>query len=299
MSPAPKAIIISAADELYALLANDLFTSIRGLAFTTTFDLGILDVGLSDNNRKYFQSLGIKVVPAISDIDYPSREQWEAKRPGVRTLTARPFLRRYFPGYDIYIWLDADVWVQTPEAIETMIASAANSPAIHIAPELDRCYSAFFTNADIWMKFHDWYKTNFPPDIAGAMSLKPMLNAGVFAMSKESPVWDAWAQIYTEALQKTTELSDKSFMTDQLGLNILLYMRGFPCVLLPPSYNWLTFYAIPMLNRNTGMLVEPLPPHRPISQIHLTRPNKNVLEQVRCLDGTTLERRLTYKGEGT
>ncbi|MGH6976466.1 MAG: hypothetical protein ACREED_05505 [Stellaceae bacterium] len=31
---------------------------------------------------------------------------------------AFPFLRRYFPGYDVYLWLDGDTWVQDAEAIE-------------------------------------------------------------------------------------------------------------------------------------------------------------------------------------
>jgi lipopolysaccharide biosynthesis glycosyltransferase len=292
-----KTIVISACDQNYVFLANDLFSSLRKLSFDYPFDVGLLDVGITDNNRRYFESVGVRVVAAEADIDYPAREEWEAKRPGVRTLTARPFLRRYFPGYDLYIWLDADVWVQTPEAINTIIAEAGRIPAMFIACELDRCYTAFFENAEIWQKFAGWYQTNFSPEITGAMTLKPMLNAGVFALLAESPVWDAWRDMYSAALQNTTTFNDHTFMADQLGLNILLYQKAMPFVTLPASFNWLTFFALPKLDRATNLLVEPLPPYRPISQIHLTRPKKNVPEKIQCTDGSWVERVLTYSGQ--
>jgi lipopolysaccharide biosynthesis glycosyltransferase len=292
-----KTIIISASDQNYVFLANDLFSSLKKLSFQHPFDIGLLDVGMDANNRKFFEEFGVRVATAEADIEYPAREQWEAKRPGVRTLTARPFLRRYFPGYDLYIWLDADVWVQTPEAIDTMISEAARIPAMFIACELDRCYTGFFENAETWLKFAGWYQTNFNPETAAAMTLKPMLNAGVFALHAASPVWDAWRDMYSEALQRTTGFNDQTFMADQLGLNILLYLKGQPFVTMPANFNWLTFFALPKLDRATNLLVEPLPPYRPISQIHLTRPQKNVVEKIQCTDGSWVERKLTFSGQ--
>jgi lipopolysaccharide biosynthesis glycosyltransferase len=236
----------------------------------------------------------VRIETAQSDIDFPARAVWEKEKPGFRTLTARPFLRRYFPGYDVYIWLDADVWVQTPEAIETMIACAGKSPAIHIACEFDRSYKTFFQQAGIWHIFRDWYKTNYGETVANTMTLKPMLNAGVWAMHKDSPLWDAWRQIYTEALQKLDALTAEAFMADQLGLNMLLYMQNMPYALLPCGYNWLTFYALPMFDKVRGLYVEPSPPFNPISQIHLTRPIKIQTEKIACLDGSVIERPLTF-----
>lgn len=293
---APKIIIISACDDKYHVVANDLFMSLRALTFQYSFDLGLLDVGLSDAPREHFVRQGIKIEKVRSDIDYPARAQWEAARPAVRTLTARPFLRSYFPGYDVYIWLDADVWVQTPEAIDTVIASAIQTNAIHVAPELDRCYQQFFKigQDNIWGIYHNWYRTNFGDATAAQMQLMPMLNAGVFAMRKDSPVWDAWAQIYSDTLQKTGDLTHNSFMADQLGLNLLVYRDQLPAVIMPPHYNWLTFFALPMLDRTTNIYVEPAIPHRVISQFHLTRPKKLQIETLKCLDGTTVERSLMY-----
>lgn len=294
-----KSIIISAADDGYFTLSQDLFNSIRALKFKTAFDLGLLDVGLSDANKQWYASQGVKLVPVKSDIDFPLRPQWEKEKPGFRTLTARPYLRDYFPGYDTYMWIDGDVWVQTPDAIDTLLPAAAESNAIHMSFEFDRCYSRFFQHAGIWHVYRDWYKANFGDEVANAMTLKPMLNAGVFAMSKNSPVWDGWAQIYTKTLQKQTNVSPASFMADQLGLNVLLYLHNMPYVVLPANFNWLTFFALPKLDRASGLYVEPVPPYRPISQFHLTQQIKEQIEKIACTDGGEIERPLTWRARAS
>jgi hypothetical protein len=299
MLQTPKTIVISAADRVYAPLVNDLFSSLKALKFQAHFDLGLIDVGLGDDaNRKHFVDMGIQVVPAKVDIDYPSRTEWEAKIPGLRTLTATPFLRSYFPGYDVYVWMDADMWAQTPEALDTMIAGATGSQAIFIAQELDRCYNDFYTNSGVWQKFSGWYHAGFPPDVAAAMMLKPMLNVGIYAMSNDSPVWDAWADIYGAALQRVGALREETFMAHQLAMNIALYLHGKPCAIMPASYNWLTYFALPMIDPITGMYVETLPPYRPISIMHLTRANKLAVEKIQCLDGAIVERQLMFSKRG-
>jgi lipopolysaccharide biosynthesis glycosyltransferase len=290
----PRAIIVSASDDQYMTLAHDLFASIRAQTFDVEFDLGMLDVGLGDASKQTLAALDVKTVKVKSDIEYPGRENWEKAKPGFRTLTGRLFMREYFPGYDVYMWMDADVWVQTPDAINTMIASAAKSNAMHLACELDRCYKTFFDSAAIWHIFRDWYTSNYGEQISGAMALKPMLNAGVWAMAKDAPMWSEWIQIYTEALHRLTEATDKSFMADQLGLNILCYLKKIPHVLMPANFNWITFYALPMFDKEKGLYVEPAPPYRPISQFHLTRPIKIQSEKMLCTDGTEVERPLTF-----
>jgi hypothetical protein len=294
MSSIPKIIIISGTDDKYFVVANDLFLSLKAQGFDFEYDLGLLDVGLGEPPRQHFIQQGIKVEKVRSDIDYPAREHWEKTRPSVRTLTARPFLRSYFPGYDIYIWLDADVWVQTPEALNHIVASAKTTNAIHLAPELDRCYQPFFQQDNMWQIYHDWYQANYGNDIAKAMLLMPMLNAGVFAMGKDSPVWDGWAKIYRDVLQNVTDCDSKSFMADQLGLNILVYLYKLPCVRIPVLFNWLTCFALPYFDRKTNLYVESGMPYRAISQIHLTRSNKLQSEKIQCLDGAIIERPLMF-----
>jgi len=296
MNAKPKVILISGTDDGYFALAQDLFESIRANKFKYDFDLGLLDLGLNDENKAWFKVNGVHIEQVKSDIEWPARMLWEAQQPSYRVLTARPFLRRYFPGYDVYLWLDADVWVQTPDALNALVEGAATSPAIHLSVELDRCYHSFFKSPGIWNAYHEWYRACYNDDIITAtMTLKPMFNAGVFAMSKDSPVWDEWLRIYQGALQKIPELNNQTIMTDQLALNIALYMHNMPHVIMPANYNWLTFFAVPMLDSATGLYVEPAPPYSPISQFHLTQKPKLTIEKIQCRDRTIVERPLTFR----
>ena len=135
----------------------------------------------------------------------------------------------------------------------------------------------------------------FGEDVAAFMTLKPMLNAGLFAMNKASPGWDAWRDVYTQSLQKFPVPTDKGFMVDQLGLNVLIYQQRVPVVVLPALYNWLTFYALPKFDPVQGVYVEPLPPYRPIAHLHLTQKIKEQVEHIQRLDGVFIDVPLTYR----
>ena len=52
-------------------------------------------------------------------------------------MTARPFLPRYFPDHDVYLWIDADCWVQQWDAIALFLRGAQRRP-IAVAPEIHR-----------------------------------------------------------------------------------------------------------------------------------------------------------------
>ena len=43
----------------------------------------------------------------------------------MRAVTVRPFLPRYLPGYNIYVWIDADAWVQEEFAVARLVDGAA------------------------------------------------------------------------------------------------------------------------------------------------------------------------------
>ena len=293
---ASRIIIVTGTDRGFVALTQDMYASLRRLKFKHAFDLGLIDLGLSTEEKAGFQAHGVNVQPVQSDIAYPMRDVWEGQKPSIRVLTARPFLRRYFPGYDVYVWIDADVWAQTPEAIDTMISEAARSPALCIAAELDRCYGAYFTSIEVWQHFARWYEACYGKDVAATMTFKPMLNAGVFAMNKASPIWDAWAELYINFLQTvTTGINPANFMADQLALNILLYMKGMPCVVLPASYNWLAFlHAMPKFDEVSGVYVEPFPPHRPISQFHLAGKDKFLPRKIQTIGGKEIMHVLTF-----
>src|SRR3546814_1053768 len=79
-------------------------------------DIGFFDLGLTAAQRDWVTPRVAKCVVPGWDLDVP--ETWRSGKLHYRALTVRPFLPQHFPGYDVYIWIDADVWLQDGRGIE-------------------------------------------------------------------------------------------------------------------------------------------------------------------------------------
>src|SRR5262249_20785267 len=150
------------------------------------------------------------------DLDFPGREQL---KDGYKALTARPFLPRYFPGFDLYLWIDGDCWIQQGDAIALYLA-AARGGALAVAPEIHRSRRAYRV---AWPEFSAVngaaFEACFDKATADRLVRYPLINAGVFALEVDAPHWRGWAELLREALQRSTN------MTDQIALNVLVYDR--------------------------------------------------------------------------
>lgn len=288
---AKKNIIVTAANDLYVPLVTGLLQSLRSLSFLSSFDIGVFDVGLGEQAKQALAAFGVRIVAPKADIDYPDRARWEQIRPAYRAQTSRPFLRDYFPGYDIYMWMDADSWAQTPEAVDTILTEAAASDALFIASEIDRDYGPYFRSSQPWSYHLDWYRANYPAELVQAIFPRPMLNVGVFALRADAPAWKPWADLYAIGLNRA-EVSDKQFMCDQLSLNLAMYLNGLPLRVMPAEYNWLTIYALPAYDEARGLYVRPHAPRSPISILHLTHKGKMEPQAILSVQGTPLNRPL-------
>jgi len=122
-----------------------------------------------------------------------------------------------------------------------------------------------------------------------------MINAGVFALKAQAPHWAGWADIYRQALQRSTDL------TDQLALNVLVYDKGFPYEPLPSRCNWPVHHATPAWDAERGLFVEPVMPYEPLGILHLTIYTKrlaalDVRERGGPRDGQVRRRSLRWPG---
>jgi hypothetical protein len=271
---APRNIVITAANDLYLPLLLGMLRSLTTLKFSVPFDIGVIDVGLGDAAKAKIMPMVAAVIPAKVDIDYPDREAWEQQMPAFRAQTSRPYLRDYFPGYDVYMWMDADTWAQTPDAINTMLENAAHNDALYIAAEIDRDYGPYFRSSQPWQFHFKWYMANFPAEVVNAIFPRPMLNNGIFALKSSSSIWKAWGDVYTACLQSFKKMTKEQFMCDQLALNIAMYTQGLPLKIMPAEFNWLSLYCIPMFDTEQKLFVRPTPPRNVISILHLTHEKK-------------------------
>ena len=185
----------------------------------------------------------------------------------LRSLTVRPFLPRYFPGYGIYWWLDADTWVQESYALDLYLA-AAEQGSLAITPELDRAYRI---RQEIWTWRFDRLKRYHGAEAAEALFSNNYCNAGVFALRADAPHWARWAHWFRQGLAAT----DGKLVCDQTALNQAIRADQLKVNPLPAVCNWLCHCALPAYDRAAEGFYEPYFPHARIGILHLTGDSKN------------------------
>ena len=256
-----RAIALTGGDAAYFPLMQDCISSLQATEEGRALALGVLDCGLTDEQRVWCRARGAVLVEPQWDFDFPGRA---ALKDGYRALTARPFLPRYFPGFDLYFWIDADCWVQQGDAIALFLA-AARTGVLAVAPEIHRSFRHY---RHAWDEFAavcgKAYAAAFGEEVAARLIRYPMINAGVFALPAEAPHWAAWAEVYGDALQRSTDL------TDQLALNVMVYDKGLSHEPLPSRCNWPVHHATPAWDAPRGLFVEPAMPYDPLGILHLT-----------------------------
>jgi hypothetical protein len=285
----PTTIIISAADQAYWPLLSGLLNSIDKRRRSAAVAVGILDLGLTGAHVDRLRRYGAEIVSPTWDYDVGGFTT--APPPFFRAMTARPHLPRYFPGYDVYAWIDADCWVQDWRAVR-LLCTTAERYGFSIAAELDRSYTPYLLDG---RTFVDWAGSCFAKcygeDEANRLAPYPMLNCGVFAGAAAAPLWSLWASSLGETLAR---LREPYFFAEQTTLNACIRNHNADVALLPARCNWICSRALPCVGADGKSLVEPYPPFEPIGILHLSAETKNGIWPLRDLEGRVNHRSLAF-----
>jgi hypothetical protein len=274
--------ICTAADAGFFSLLRDLVDSLRQRGKETPHQLCVFDLGLTGEQRGWLESQGAHLVQPGWDVDFPERD----KQPGhFRSQIVRAFLPTHFPGFDTYLWLDADVWIQDG-AVLTWLVKAAAKNAIALVPELHAAYKKH-TDPDECLEKMRLIKQAFGSGDAQAYGLTPSLNSGVFALRADSLHWAIWQRELYSLLNRAP-----SRFVDQLSLERVIHHHRLAAVYLPARANWVVSQARPAFCADRGKLVDPLPPHDPLWAIHLTLACKDMLINIDFLDGRSISKNL-------
>ena len=280
-----RTIIVSACNQDYVGMIEELFCSIRRFSEMDVLDIGVLDLGLSEQSRSSLRSKGIILVEPEWDIDLGHRMD---SMPHLRAMTARPFLNRYFPDRDIIVWLDADTWIQDPKAISLYVQGAAER-GFAATPEVDRSYRTHH-GPDTFTDFHDAvFRECFGPELGAKLRRFSLINSGAFAGKSTSPVWLQWAEIYT-LIANRTEVPH----AEQAALNAAIWTHSpdSEIALLPAVCNWICSLARPLWDQDRGLLVEPCLPHAPLGLVHLAGLTR--LVTLKSLSGDEIQSSLRF-----
>src|SRR5271155_2997545 len=274
-------LISSGADSGYFPLLRDTVLSI--LAQRRDAAIGILDFGLLPEQREWLAEQVTHLVRPDWDIDFPHREHTPETR---KAQLSRPFLRRHFPGYEIYLWIDADAWLQDWRVVEIYLA-AAGRDKLAITPEIDRAYKRHYKRPKVFGWTLSWkcYREAFGWRAADRLGRNPIVNCGVFALHHDAPHWDAWERIIGRVAQRT-----RFFYIEQTTLNYVIFAEHLPVNFLPAYCNWMPGDASPAFDAGRGLFVEPYAPYEVIGVMHLAgREQKTHRFRLNRLDGGTVE----------
>jgi len=294
-----KITIATASSAEYFHFVQGMILSVREKPQSKNVHLSLFDLGLTADQLAWMKDY-------VNNIVKPEWEFGLSTNSGLRepfkAVLAKPLLRKYFPGYDIYLHLDADAWVQDWSAIDTYIAGAENG-ALAITPEIHRAYSANYTASHEFRAFIvELYAGTWGEDYVKKYAFYPILNAGVFAMPADSPIWGLWEDNIRVSLSKSHH-----HCIEQAALNLAvfehpeLFHYDAPdkknIELLPATCNWLCHQCLPLFDKKRNVLVEPYLPHTTLGIIHRSSDDFKDKHDapVYTTDGDSVVRNLKYK----
>ena len=276
--------MFSTADEAFMPLVRGLLGSLSRLA--PVGDLAFLDVGLAAESRDRLSRQVHHIATPQWDLPVPAERR--IRQPHLRALTARPFLRDYFPGYEQYLWLDADTWVQARSALEWYQAVARNG-RMAITPQVDRAYR--HDNNTLQWRFGRMQACHGEA-AAQRLLWDTYFNAGVFCLESSAPHWQHWAEHFSAGLLA----SGGTVCCDQTALNHAIWSSALAVHPLPALCNWLCHLAMPYADPSSGALYEALAPRQMIGIVHLSGSTKNAAPPSMHGDARTVSLRSPYGG---
>jgi hypothetical protein len=162
-------------------------------------------------------------------------------------------------------------------------------PALpELSPALRARYSLLRgARLDSWA--HRKYRQAYGKSTMRELGLRPVMNAGVFALHREAPHWAAWEESYRLALARRNDI-----WVNQISLNHAVYRKDLPVQLLPLRCNWPCSAAMPSYDPDRDMYVEPYLPHDPLGIVHMTWDTKYGSFDLATPDGGHVRRGLGY-----
>ncbi len=261
----PKIAICTGSDTNLFYLAKGLILSLRRILPLYQGEIFFFDLGCTQQELAWLEPRTQRIITPKDDLGVAALPDFVHHKLG---LTIRPFLPQYAPDYDIYIWIDADAWVQESSIIQHYIKGAESGSAA-VTLELDVAYPWFVTHSRQYNRYKlKAWSNAYGDQVATRLSLLPLLNAGIYAINARPFIWEKWAENFSHAVQgRMTDLCDQLALQKTLVDNNCLHA-------LPSRANWLSHYALPQKRPEDGVWLEPRLGGQPIGILHLAAEKK-------------------------
>ncbi len=266
MAPLGSFIIVTGGDSRYCPLIRELVASLRALKPAAECPIGVIDAGLTDDQRTALKADGLDVVTPPWPVEIPAHRL--RNRIHLKANLAKLHLPTYFPGYETVIWIDADAWVQDWAAIDLLRRGAARDRFAIVAQfgrfsetelRLDWLFGRFARVRSILFK--NATRAGLTTAESRTLATRPTLNAGAYALKADAPHWEAFQRWQKRVLKK-----GRLFTSDQLAMAGAVYLDGLPVELLP---EWCNYIGPWRFDPDKRELVEYYLPNRRLGIVHM------------------------------
>ena len=299
-----KNVIVSLADSNYFELLNELVDSIKSFEQSKDTAICILDAGLSEQQRNILSKKVDEIKSAEWDIDVPA---FKVKgREWLKSQVSRAFLPKYFPRYEKFLWIDCDAWVGDWNSIELYFKACEDgklgitqtfTPGYKIMSKVKWIFGQLAIIKS--QNFKHAIKSKIGIDKARKLAFAPHINIGVFSLEKNSDGWTTWQKNLEQTLK-----AGNIFGSEQLAINMSVYIDDLETEFLPHNCNWLVSNLLPKFNEQEKSFVEPYLPNHKLGIVHLAsgiwdgdkdmRLHKEVKINIKTLEDKILSKSLRF-----
>ena len=296
--------IVALADSNYFELLNELILSIKSFQQSKDISICVLDAGLTESQVSKLKDKVDEIKKANWDIEV-SKFKVKGKE-WLKSQVSRAFLPEYFPNYEKYLWIDCDAWVNDWQTIELYFKGCENEK-LAITQTIGPGYK--ITSRVNWVfgklaiiksqNFKHAIKSKISYEKARKLAFAPHINIGVFSLEKKSNTWEKWQ----ENLKQTLKGGD-IFGSEQLAMNMSVYIDNVETEFLPLNCNWITSNLLPKFDEVNNTFVEPYLPNYKIGIMHLAagiwkdnkdmRLNKEIQINIKTVQGKILNKSLRF-----
>ena len=299
-----KNVIVSLADSNYFELLNELINSIKSFDKSKDIAICILDAGLSEEQRVILSKKVDEIKSAEWDIEVPAfkvkGKEW------LKSQVSRAFLPKYFPNYEKFLWIDCDAWVGDWNSIELYFKACENgklgitqtfTPGYKDMSKVNWIFGQIAIIKS--QNFKHAIKSKIGMNKARKLAFAPHINIGAFSLKKDSVGWTIWQK----NLEQTLKFGN-IFGSEQLAINMSVYIDDLETEFLPHNCNWLVSNLLPKFDEKNTNFVEPYLPNHKLGIIHLAsgiwdgekdmRLHKEVKINIKTLENKVLSKSLRF-----
>ncbi|MDC3027893.1 glycosyl transferase [Candidatus Pelagibacter sp.] len=299
-----KNVIVSLADANYYPLLVELINSIKRFEKSEEIAICVLDAGLSNQQKQELSSKVDEIKSAEWDIKVPASKI--KGREWLKSQVSRAFLPKYFPDYEKYLWIDCDAWLNDWQTIELYFKACENEK-LGITQTIGPGYK--ITSRVKWLfgklaiiksqNFKHAINSKISYEKARKLAFAPHINIGVFSLEKKSTTWKKWQENLKQCLK-----GGDIFGSEQLAMNMSVYIDNVDTEFLPLNCNWITSNLLPKFDEVNNTFVEPYLPNYKIGIMHLAagiwkdnkdmRLNKEIQINIKTVQGKILNKSLRF-----